>query len=198
MEPYEIIIAPFDVYLAPVGEAFPAVNSVPSGNWRVLGKNGRKNVDESGVTVTHSQTIEKKKTLGTTGTAKVVRSGEDMKISLTLNDLSLEQYSIALNGMSISEISSSSGVAGQKTLSLHQGTQVKTYAMLIRGVSAYDEAFKAQYQIPVCYQDGNPAPVFNKKDIASLKLEFGVIENPDAATEDERFGWLVMQTASPS
>lgn len=196
MTPYEIMIAPFEVYLAQVGESFPDINDMPGGNWRKLGTNGKRNMADEGVTVAHDQKITEHRNLGSTGPIKAVRTEEGLKVSLTLEDMTLEQYSKALNGISIGEVSQASGVPGQKSLSLHQGPNVTTYAMLIRGASSYDENLNGQYQIPVCYQSGNPAPKFDKSNVSSLKLEFNVLEDPDAATDEERFGKLIMQTSA--
>ena len=55
------------VYLAPVGESMPDIVDTPAGNWSVLGTNGDDNYDEAGITITHSQTLVKKRTLGGTG-----------------------------------------------------------------------------------------------------------------------------------
>jgi len=125
-----------------------------------------------------------------------VRTEEGLTATFVLEDMTLEQYSNALNGVAIAEIAAAAGVAGQKNLTLHMGANVSTYAMLIRGVSSYDENLNGQYQVPKCYQKGNPAPVFDKSNAASLKLEFEAIEDPDAPTDEERFGKLIMQTAA--
>ncbi len=194
--PQEIIIAPYEIYLAPVGEAFPAIDATPGGNWQKLGTSGKRNMSDEGVTVESSQSIQKKRNLGSTGGIKAVRTEEDLKISFSLEDMTLEQYQKALNGNAIGEIAQASGVAGQKYMTMHQGPNVKMYALLARGVSAYMDGGKAQYEVPYCYQSANVAPKFNKSDVATLKMEFEALEDPDAATDEERFGRLRQQTAA--
>jgi len=195
MEPYEIIIGPYEVYLAPVGESWPDVDETPGGNWVLLGTNGKHNIADGGVTVTHSQTLEKKRNVGSTGPKKVVRTEEDLTISLLLEDLSLEQYSKALNDVPVVETAAASGTPGHRDITLRQGPDVSTFALLCKGRSPYGDNFSAQYQVPVAYQEDSPAPVFNKRDTAALQLTFTALEDPNAATDAERFGKLVSQDA---
>jgi len=196
-EPYEIIVAPFEVYLAPVGEAWPDVDTTPAGNWVKLGTNGKRNIADGGVTVTHEQTIVEKRNVGSTGPIKAVRTEEKMTISLTLEDLSLEQYAKALNNVTVTDTAAGSGTPGYRKIPLRQGNDVSLFALLLKGTaSAYGDGLSAQYQVPVCYQSDNPAPVFNKADVAALKLTFSALEDPNAASDDVRFGNLVMQDAA--
>jgi hypothetical protein len=195
MEPYEMIIAPFEVYLAQVGEAFPTVDDAPAGNWSLLGKNGMDNMADAGVTVTHEQTIVQKRNVGSTGIKKVARTEEGLTVSMVLEDLTLETYAKILNGQSIGQISAGAGIPGQRSIALMQGAEVAEFAVLVRGVSAYDSNLKAQYQIPRAYQSDNPSPVFNKADVASLKCTFTVMEDLSAASKLLRFGKLIMQDA---
>ena len=55
--PFEIIVDPFDVYVAAVGTSFPLVDGSLSA-WTQLGTSGSKSFTEDGVVVTHSQTID--------------------------------------------------------------------------------------------------------------------------------------------
>src|SRR5262245_60682115 len=116
--PYEVIAAPYTVYIAPIGESFPAINATPAGNWVKVGTNGDLNYQDDGVTVQHSQTIEKWRSLGDTGVRKVFRTEEDLLIRLMLADVSLEQYRHALNMNAVSTTAAGSGTAGFKKLGL--------------------------------------------------------------------------------
>jgi len=77
MQPHEIIVSPFQIYLAPVGETWSLLDDVPAGNWRLLGTSGKYNYAEDGVTVTHEQTINQIRTLGSTGPVKAARPEEE-------------------------------------------------------------------------------------------------------------------------
>ena len=195
MQPYEILVSPFQIYLAPVGEAFSLLDDVPAGNWRLLGTSGKYNYAEDGVTVTHEQTINQIRTLGSTGPVKVARPEENMTIELILMDCSLEHYATLLNDVSVGDIAAGVGTPGYRNITLRQGPTVATFALLCKGVSPYADGWYMQYQVPIVYQGANPAPVYTKGAAAGLACSFMALEDPNAATEAERFGKLLAQDA---
>lgn len=197
MTPYEIVGAPLTLWLAPVGTAFPLVNADPAVAWVKIGTNGTRNQSEDGVTVTHGQTTTKVRPGGATGPVKAFRTEEDLMIELTLWDITLEQYQLALNSNTLSTTAAGVGTAGFKKLGLSQGMAVREYALLARGVSPYDEAMKAQYQVARCYQSDSPAVVYRKGVPAGIKLRFEALEDLAAASEDLRFGSMVFQHQAP-
>lgn len=198
MEPFEIIAAPFSVYWAPVGEAFPLIDAAPAGNWALIGTSGDENYSEEGVTLVHSQTIEKARPAGSTGARKAFRTAEDMMIRFTMWDMKLEQYNKALNNNAVATTAAGSGTAGFKALNLYRGLDVALMALLVRGdVSPEGDSWKTQYQIPVCYQSGSPEPVFRKGNPIGLALEFDVLEDPSASSSAEKFGKLIVQHQEP-
>ena len=78
MMPTEIVMSPVDIYIAYEGEAYPTVDANPSGNWIPLGLYGKRNQAESGVTLTHGQTLKEHFTTGSSGPVKVghvIRAG---------------------------------------------------------------------------------------------------------------------------
>lgn len=196
MEPYEIIGAPLTLWLAPVGTAFPLIDAAPAAGWTKIGTNGDANYSDAGVTVTHSQTINKVRPAGAVGAIKAFRADEDLMLSLVLWDLSLEQYATVLGGIAPTTTAAGVGTAGFKTMGLSRGEDVALYALLARGVSPYGDGFTAQYEVPRCYQSASPAPVFNKGVPAGLALQFDALEDLDAASAGERFGRLSAQTAA--
>lgn len=193
MEPFEIIGAPFTLFIAPIGTAFPLVDAAPAAAWKLIGSNGASNYSDAGVTVAHSQKLEQARPVGSTGPVKAWRTEEDLMISLTLWDMTLEQYLYALNDATIATTAAGAGTAGFKKIGLSQGGEVTAYAALLRGLSPYGDVFAAQYEVPRCYQSGNPKPVFTKGKPAALELEFTALEDLTAANADERFGRLVTQ-----
>ncbi len=195
MQPYEIIVSPYQIYLAPVGEAFSLLDDVPGGNWRLLGTSGKKNYAEDGVTVTHEETIVQIRTLGSTGPVKVVRTEENMTIELILLDCSLEHYATLLNDVAVNDIAAGAGTPGYREITLRQGPGVAAFALICKGVSPYADGWYMQYQVPIVYQGGNPAPVFSKGAAAALACNFMAIEDPNAGSDAERFGKLVAQDA---
>jgi hypothetical protein len=195
--PFEIIAQPFTLYTAPVGTAFPDVDTTPGAGWTKVGTNGDLNYTEDGVTVNHAQTVEAFRALGSTGPRKAFRTEEELRISLTLADLSLEAYKLAMNGNAITTTAAASGTPGTKDIGLSRGLAVTQYALLIRGAgSPYGASMAMQYEIPVAVEAGEPEVVFVKGEPAGLALEFLVLEDPSASTESERFGRLVAQNAA--
>jgi len=197
VQPYEIILAPFTAYWAPTGEAFPAIDAAPAGNWQLIGKSGDRNYSEEGITVRHSQTVELIRTLGSTGPRKASRTEEIFSISFTLFDMRLEQYRLAINLNTVAVTAAGTGTAGFKELPLYRGVQVATHALLLRGISPEGDGWNAQYEVPYCFHSGSPEPVFRKGQPAGLALDFTVIEDPNAAAAAERFGAGKVQHQDP-
>lgn len=195
--PYEVVAQPFTLWVAAVGVAFPVIDEEPGASWTKVGTSGDLNYTEDGVTVTHNQSVEMWRALGSTGPRKAFRSEEELHVSLVLADLTLEQYSLALNHNSVTTEPPDAGVAGYKKVGLSRGAEVPQRALLVRGAgaSAYGSGWAAQYEVPVAVQIGEPEVVFTKGEPAGLALEYMALEDPDATTDDERFGRLVMQNA---
>ena len=193
MQPYEIIAAPFTLWLAPTGTGFPAIDADPDVAWTLVGTNGDRSYSDDGVTVSHSQNVAQARPAGATGPVKTWRTEEDLTIGLTLWDLTLEQYRYALNGAAVSTTGAGAGAAGFKKIGLTGGRMVTPYSALLRGSSSYGDGCNAQYEVPVCYQSGSPKPVFAKGKPAGLALEFTAIEDLAAASLSERLGRLVIQ-----
>lgn len=198
-EPYEIVAQPFTAWIAAVGVAFPSIDQDPGGSWTKIGTSGDLNYTEDGVTVTMEQAIEKFRALGSTGARKAFRTEEDLMIAFTVADLTLEQIKAALNGNTVATTAPGIGTAGYKKIGLSRGLAVTEYALLLRGAAAspYGDDWVAQFEVPRCYQNSNPEIVFVKGEPAGVAMEFAALEDPDAASADERFGRLIAQTTEP-
>jgi hypothetical protein len=188
--PYEIIAAPFTLWLAATGTAFPVVDAAPAGTWTKIGSSGALNYDEGGVSIEHSQSVSKWRPLGSAAPTKAFRTEEDLTISLVLHDLTLEQYAFALNGGSVTTVAAGSGTAGYKSLPLTQGLLVTRYALLVRGVSPYGD-FTGQYEVPIVVHAGTPSVVYTKGEPAGLALKFEALRDTSLG-----LGTLRMQTAA--
>jgi len=197
MEPYEIVAQPFTLWIAPVGTAFPDVDTVPPGPWAKIGTSGDLNYSEDGVTVSLSQSIELWRALGSTGPRKAFRPEEELRISMQLADLTLEQVAAALNSNAVATVAAGAGTPGYKKVGLSRGTGVVSKALLVRGgLSPYGDTWAMQFEVPVAVEAAEPELVFVKGEPALVALEFVAIEDPDAATADERFGRLIAQHAT--
>jgi hypothetical protein len=194
--PYEIIAAPLEVYVAPVGEAFPAVDaSPPGGNWTLVGTLGSREYAEDGVTITHEETVEDFRGLGSTGILKSFRTEEGHMLSFSLVDLTLEQYRQRLNFNVVSQVAASAGVAGYRSVALYKGLEVVERALLIRGVSPYGDGMKNQYEFPRARPEGSTELTFQKGEPAMLNMEWVLLEDINASSDEFRFGRIVSQDA---
>lgn len=191
--PFEIIGAPYTIYLAPVGTAFPLLGVTPAVTWFKLGTSGDKNYSDDGVTVTHGQNIEVFRGAGATAPRKAFRTEEDLLIEFGLADVSPDQYAKVLNDATVTTVPASTGIVGQKNFVLWQGVIVKTFALLARGVSSIDDAFQAQYEVASCFQSGEPDPTYNKGEPTILSCELSAL---DAAGDGAGFGRLRVQSAA--
>lgn len=174
--PFQIVAAPFDVYLAPTGTAFPVISAAPAGAWIKLGSGGAKDYAEDGVLVRPEQTNEEFFSLGATGPRKVFRTKEGLVIEFTLHDATAESYQAAWNQNAITTLA---GPPAEKTIQIKQGLTVSLRAMLIRGVSSpyADSANNTQWDVPLVYQNGNPETVYTKGRPVGLKLSFRALED---------------------
>lgn len=176
--PFEIVVAPFQVYTAPINEVRPDLADAPAGNWLLLGTNGSQNYSEDGVSLTHEQETERIYTLGNTGPVKAVRTREGLMVALTLLDLDTDHFAKILNDITVTTIAAASGTAGIKRFSNLLGTMVNEVALLIRGdVSPHGANFKTQWWIPKAYQESNPNPVFHKGDPVGLAVNYIALED---------------------
>lgn len=186
--PYEVIAAPFTLFRAPVGEAFPDVTAVPAGGWVKVGSSGPLNYDrDAGVTLEHRQTTVPWRSFGDAGARKTFRSEEDLIIRLTLVDLTPEQYALGLNDNTVTT------AGGTKTVGLSRGFTVATHALLIRGeVSPLGPTGAMQYEIPIAAQQGSPSVVYKNSVPAGIALEWMALVDPTQPA-DEYFGRLVVE-----
>jgi len=194
--PLEVIAAPFTMWVAPVGTVFPAVDEDPdTTDWTLVGSAGPLNYDEAGVNVDQPQSMAFWRSLGDAGSRKVFRSTEDFKMALMLVDVTLEQYSFAINGNTVTTTPAGVGTPGTKKIGLSRGFVVDTRAVLLRGPSPEMEDGAMQYECPRAAQTGEPKPVFTKDKPAMLAIEWTALVDTDATDPSEYFGRIVVQTA---
>lgn len=184
-QPYEIVAGPLDVYFAATGTAFPGIGTTDDaikdgGTWTFVG------YTEGGVKVAHPQTIVELRADQVTGPIKAVRSEEGLEITFDLASLTLDNYALALNRA----IEGPDTAGGEKSVPLYRGGfQVETLALLCRQghLSPYgDKAL--QFEVPVCFQSGNPEDTFTKDNKAVLATSFHALVDPNRASDDESFG----------
>lgn len=193
MTPYEVVAAPYQIYLAATGTAFPLADTAPAVAWVLLGTSGYLNYDEDGVTVEHNQTVTDWRAAGSTGPRKAFRTSEELKITVKLADLSPTQYAKVLNSATITTTGASTTVPATSAFPLLRGTTVATYALLCRGLSPMGDSYNAQYEVPLVYQAGSPKATFKKGEPAILECEFMALVD-----DTYGFGQLTIQSGAHS
>lgn len=188
--PAKWIVAPAEIWLAPVGETFPEVDVAPSGNWAKLGSAGSKDYSEDGITITHNQSLNQFFGLGSTGPQKVSRDQEQLTIEGTLQDATLDEFSKIMNDVTVSAGTTGGGTTTEE-INIRQGLSVSEFAMLVRTTSPKDATKTRQYQIPRVYQSGEPSPAYTKDGTAGASFKFTALEDENAATDAEKFGQIV-------
>lgn len=187
MNAKEVVSGPLEVWTAEVGATMPNFGEEPGEEWTRVGTNGSRNYDEEGVTLAHPETITEWYSLGSTLPIQVFRSREGTIVGLMMADMTLEQYAYALNGNTVTED------GGVRSIPLVRGFNVKEYAVCVRGQSPYDPTLKRQYNLPRAYQRAEQDIKAVKDKPAMLKLEFVVLKDLSAESEEESGGTLLAE-----
>lgn len=174
MQPYEVVCSPYTVYAAATGTAFPLVDTTPTTaeGWTTVGTSGDKNYSDTGVTVTHTQTVSTFTPAGSTTVRKAWRTEEGMNIGFELADLSPAMYALMLDNIAINTTAATTANPGDENFQVYRGVQVNQYSLVIQGISPVNENYNAQYEVPSAFQMGNPAPRYSKQGPAMLAIEF--------------------------
>ncbi len=189
--PLEIIRGPFDVYVADVGEAMTAIGTAVAGSWVKLGTGGANSTSEDGVTFTSTQEFEDVRVDGLTASVKMFRTQEDLSISLTLFDWSLEAVTYGFNE---NTVTTDAGPPSIKSMPLLRGLTVKEHAVLIRSTSdssPYLALGEAQIEIYRAVMSGDIETVFSKGQPAGLGLTFRALYD----TANSKFAQVVFENA---
>jgi hypothetical protein len=183
--PFEIITGPADVWVSPVGTAFPASPGVaPAVAWLPMG------YTDGGVTITHTQTINQYRVDQVQGPVKAMRAEEGNTIGFAIAQLTMERYAQVINNAAVV---TSAGPPAIKTMKLEQGVDIATFAMLIRFPSPYFNGY-ADYQLPIVYESADPAVTYGRDNMSTLSSEWTQLADTTKAKGD-RMGQIVAQTA---
>jgi len=192
MDPLQILVGAGNLYIAPKGETFPAIDADPAGNWEFLGET------DGGVTVTLSQVVDLHRVDQFTGPVKATRSEETLKIETNVAVTTAELLAF-MNGNSVTDTAAGAGTAGTRKLGLTSGFDVTEYAFLFRGNSPYQAGANAQFEVVVgVFNQDDIGLEFKKDDKTLVPIMVTALVDPDAASEDEQFGRFIAQDASPT
>jgi hypothetical protein len=191
MQPYEILHGVGQVWIAPFGTVFPVLTAVPGGNWVLL------SYTVDGVTITRGQAVQEEMVDQEIGPIKAWRSEVTMQVETQTNILTLENMAYTADNAVVA-VPAAAGVIGTKELALYCGPHITEYAFLFKGsrMSTYGESFPAQYELPRGYFMGDLAMQHRRDGAVRIPLQFKALINPGSTTNTEKYGRLVMQTAT--
>lgn len=192
----EVVGTPYSVYVAPVGTAFPNIDAAPSTAWTQLGVNGINNQGANGVVVNLGETVSDFVPAGSTLPVKSWRTDEAMSVAFSLVDMTIEAMSTILDNALITTVAATTAVGAYKSIKLKRGINVATWALIVRGLSPYDDGtgLNAQYNFTRVSQAGSQAPTYVKGTPSELAVEFKIMD--DVSGQDP--GLYLAQTAAHS
>jgi hypothetical protein len=187
----EVIGNPYEIWVAPVGTAFPDVDEVPDDIdplWAQFGVNGIDNQGDGGVTVTiGGGNVNKFTPAGRVLPVKGWRTEQNLMVAFSVVDTTVENLARILDDAAVTTTAPAAGVPGKKSVSLELPIELEYVALLARGLSPYDDGsgeMIAQYLFTRVSQEGDIAPVYQKGTPAELACEFAVygdVEGEDPA-----------------
>lgn len=175
----EVIGNPYKAWVAPVGTAAPAIDATEDDldpAWFVLGTNGIDNQGSDGVTVALGQTVSSFTPAGSTLPVKDWRTDEALSVAFSLVDTTVEQVAKVLDDATITTVAAATGIAGEKSVSLVRGVEVVYFALLVRGLSPYDDGtgLNAQYEFSRVCQSASQSIKYLKGTPAEVACEFAI------------------------
>lgn len=170
--PFEMLASPFEVWLAPVGTAFPLeTGHDPEPPWVLMGTNGNRNMTEEGVKVSWQQTLEYQRVIDYTAPIKAYRTDEKVIAEFVLTDVSAEMASYILNKNPVSTTLANASAGGYKEIELYRGEHVTEYAMVIRARRPlYGPSLQLQYELLKVVIDGTPVLEYVKGIAVGLRF----------------------------
>lgn len=187
MDKFSIMTGVGTLYIAAANTAPPTLGASPSASWRSLGDT------QDGVEIDPSQKIELTRTDQRTGAVKAVREEESVKVKTKLVEHTLENLAAVL-GNSVTDTAPGVGTIGTRKVYLYRGAAVDEYALLFQGYSPYLDG-PAYYYVPRGFFDMDSIKHEKAKN-APIQITFEALEDLNAATADERFGYLIAEDAA--
>lgn len=186
MDKFSIMTGTGTLYVAAANTAPPTLGTNPSSSWRNIGET------QDGVEVDLSQKIELTRTDQRTGPVKATREEEAMKLKTKLAELTVENLAMAL-GNSVTDTAPGVGTIGTRKVYMYRGAGVEELALLFIGSSPYLDGPGAYY-VPRAYIDMDSLK-YDKAKNTPIPITIEALEDLNAATADERFGYFIAQDA---
>ena len=163
--PYPIQLAPADIWLAPIGEAFPSINDTPAANW-VL-RLPATSITEDGITIAPQVQDSRVFALGSVAPVKAGIVQRQFTLECNLMDMTVEAIALAMGGDpdDVTDTAAAGGEPGHRSIALPSSPVPQGWAALVRwGQSGYGDDFNSQYEIKSVVQVGGGGHRFHKAD----------------------------------
>lgn len=189
MESYELLTGVGDLYIAPVGTAYPSLTlATPAAPWRALGET------QDGVKLTIGKSVEQIRVDQRHGPVKAILPESDATVETKLAIGTLENLADIL-GNTVTDTPAGVGTIGTRALGLYPNSEMQEFAFLFRGKSPYGD-FPGQYQLPRGYFDGDVEIEHKKDGNVAFPISFKCLEDLDASSEALRYGQALYQDAA--
>lgn len=176
--PYEIVVGPAEIYTAPVGTPFPAVDEAPAAGWTLLGTSGANNQSEDGVTVRTNVTSVPVRVAGSVMPRKFTITEKAFQVEVTFYDMSVETLTLAMGG---DDADIEDGV-DDAAFEIPTDPIPTQKALLIRlDQSPYGAGRNSQFEVGGAFQVGNPELVFRKGDAVGVMMTWEGVQLADGS-----------------
>jgi hypothetical protein len=186
-DPYDIVVGPGQIWLAPVGTAFPLVDATPAAAWTSLGET------EGGTQITAGRDTKKITTDQTFAPKKTIIIGRSLTIKSTLAQMTLEHMSKILDDSAVTTVAAGSGTAGYKYMDLKADATIPQYALLMRAPTPYASTGYLQWELPSVQPGGESEQSYVKDEKTMLPVTFETNEDP---ARSGYFGQIKAYTAA--
>lgn len=175
----EVIGTPYAVWVGPVGTATPALDDDEEDfdpGWAIIGTNGINNQGANGVLLGLGRTLTHFTPAGGTLPVKSWVTDEALTVGGSVVDTTVEQMAAILDDAAITSQVAGTGTPGYKKISLVRGVAVKYFALLVRGLSPYDDGsgLNCQYQFARVFQSASQSLQYQKGTPAEVAWEFTI------------------------
>ena len=162
------------VYYADIGEAMPDVDAAPGGGWTLIGTLGARDYDEAGISILSDVNTSDINSLGALRPECVVPTDIDLRVTLSLMDMSTAQLAVAFG---FNTVAAEAGPPAVNRLSLNMPDNFVAKALLVRfdGKSPDFQTGSAQYEFSNCIELGSKDINYNKESAAMAALEFKIL-----------------------
>jgi hypothetical protein len=188
VSPFDTVVGPGSIWVAPVGTSFPVVDlATPAAAWTSLGET------DGGCEFTAKRTVKKHVTDQSFAPKKTTVLTKEIELGFTLAQVTLERLAYVLDGQAVTSVAAVPGVsAGYKSITLSSLATLPQYAMLIRVPSPYQDGY-LQFEFPKVSPSGDQKMSYKKDEQTLIPTTWDVLEDPSNAGQ---FGTLRAFTAA--